>query len=111
MVIDISALQELVERGQDWVMVAPDGTTEDPVLPSAAGPANLVVSEVTDAVKLVGQDGLVECSVDRERLWALRVLLVNREVLVRLEPEVVDAVTFLEIVSDAGFRWQVLIRD
>lgn len=110
--IDISALQEIVSEGRDWTMIAPDGAPcEEPVVPQTAGPASLLVSKVTDAVKRVGDDGLVEGSVDRDQLWALQGFLLNRVVLAKLEGKPMDAVTLLETIPRIGIGWQFVIRD
>ncbi|MGH8945858.1 MAG: hypothetical protein ACRDVL_06905, partial [Acidimicrobiia bacterium] len=107
-VIDIGALKDRMDEGRDWVMFGPGGDLREPGVPPNAGPATLLVSRVTDAVKRLGDDGLIASSVDRRRLWAVEGFLLNRVVVEKLEPGSLDADSLLETVPRTGIGWQVV---
>lgn len=106
--IEIGALRERLGEG-DWVVFDPGGRPLDLAVPPQAGPAILLVSGVTDAVKQVDDDGLIAGSVDRRRLWAVEAFLLNRVVLESLEDETLRTEWLLEAVPRTGFAWQVVI--
>jgi hypothetical protein len=81
------------------------GTVLEIPLPGA-GPAILLVSEVTDAVKRVVGDRVV-ASVDRREAWMVEGMVLHRQVLDRLDGETLSTVDLLEAVRAAGFAWEV----
>lgn len=107
--IDIPALKGALSEDQDWVIVAPGGTPLDWSVPPNAGPATLLVSTVTDAVKQVEANGLIGGSVDREQLWAVDAFLLNRMVLDELRCGPVDPPALIDAVRDTGITWQVVL--
>jgi hypothetical protein len=76
-------------------------------IPDGFGPATLVVSEVTDALKSVDDTGLVSRSVDRGAMWVVDAIVVSRIVLTSLEPDELTIEGLLEAVRRAGFDWQI----
>jgi hypothetical protein len=70
------------------------------------GPAALLVSDVTEAVKRV-EDGVVVESVDRRKMWAVEAIVLNRIVLRRLDEEEVSVEGLFDSVRAAGFAWQI----
>lgn len=89
----------------DRVAFDNQGTVLDIPLPDA-GPAVLLVSEVTDAVKRVVGDRVV-ASVDRRDAWMVEGMVLHRQVLDRLNGETLSTVDLLEAVRAAGFAWEV----
>ena len=108
--IDIPALKAGLSAGETWVIVAPGGTLLDWEVPPHAGPATLLVSRVTDAVKRVEPEGLIGGSVDRARLWAVDAFILNRVVLDDLRCGPVDPKGLLDAVRQTGITWQVVLR-
>lgn len=90
----------------DWAVFNQNG---DPVglgVPGDVGPAALLVSDVTEALKRVDGDVVVE-SVDRRTMWFVEAIVLNRIVLERLPPEDVSVEGLMEAVRSAGFAWQI----
>lgn len=108
-VIDIPALKASLSVGESWVIVAPGGTLLDWEVPPHAGPATLLVSRVTDAVKRVEPEGLISGSVDRDRLWVVDAFILNRVVLDDLRCGPVDPDALLDAVRETGIAWQVVL--
>lgn len=108
-VIDIPALKADLAVGESWLIVAPGGTRLDGEVPPGAGPATLLVSRVTDAVKRVEPEGLIGGSVDRDRLWAVDAFILSRSVLEDLRCGPVDADALLDAVRETGIAWQVVL--
>jgi hypothetical protein len=104
-VIDLAAVLELVEAGAERISWS-RGKTE-PVPSGGAGPAVLVVTEVTDAVKKV-EGGRVVGSLDRDGLWAIRSIELDSDVFRRLSTERMDVAALIEKVDEAGYRWRVI---
>ena len=107
--IDIGALRDVMAEGSDWVMIGPEGDFREPRVPPNAGPATILVSSVTDAVKRVGDEGLIDGSVDRRALWAVEAFLLNRVVVEKLEPGTLHADALLKTVPRTGIGWQVVV--
>lgn len=88
-------------------MVDAEGRRVEREVPPNAGPASLLVSEVSDAVKKVRGDRVVG-SIHRGRLWSVEAFVLNRIVLARLDCGPVDAEALLEAVAATGFAWQAV---
>ena len=85
--LTVSRLQELLGEDRDWIVVRPTGEPVDTEIPPDIGPATLLVSTVTDALKTVSEDGFVDGSLDRESVWKVEAIALNRVVVSRLEGE------------------------
>jgi len=107
--IDISTLREaLVDRG-NWVMFDSSGGLLTNDVPRSAGPATLVVTPVTDAVKRVAE-GRVVGSLERSGLWRVHAFVLNRIVLERLGTGAFEARDLIEAVVATGISWQAVPR-
>jgi hypothetical protein len=106
-VIDIRALRKLAAGGKDHFDIDHAGALVDWGELNVEGPAVLIVGPVTDAVKVVADD-LVLDSLDRDDLWSIHGFRLEREVLLALEDEVSDPQSLVDAVSAAGFAWQVI---
>jgi len=103
--ISIARLQErLVDN---WVAFDKNGEPVDLVIPSDIGPATLMVSDVTDALKIVDEADRVGASVDRSRMWAVDAIVLNAIALRRLEGRVLTAAELIGAVREAGLVWQI----
>ncbi len=76
-------------------------------IPPDIGPATLLVSPVTDALKTVF-DGLVEGSLDRDSVWGVEAFALNRVVISKLDgDQELSPLDLHEAVSNLAFGWQV----
>lgn len=89
----------------DWVAFDGSGETFEVDIPGSIGPAALLVSPVTDALKRV-EGGVVE-SVDRDQMWEVEAMVLNRVVLRRLGEEEMSTEELMAAVRELGFRWQI----
>lgn len=89
----------------DWVVFDRGGDTVDIEIPSTIGPAALLVSPMTDAVKRV--DDEVVASLDRDQMWAVDAIVLNRVVLQRFEGEEFSVEDLLAAVREKGYAWQI----
>lgn len=89
----------------DWVAFDERGEPLRVDIPPTIGPAAFLVSEVTDAVKRVA-DGVVR-SLDRDQLWAVEAIVLNRVVLPHLGEAEMTVDELIESVRRAGFAWQI----
>lgn len=105
--IDIPALRKLVDAGGVRVVVDGNGEIVDRDELSDFGPAVLIASPVTDAVKVVDA-GLVQGSLDRDALWAIQGFVLSREVLLALDDDLIHPGELISAVTRAGFEWQVI---
>ncbi|HEY6628958.1 MAG TPA: hypothetical protein VI193_08240 [Acidimicrobiia bacterium] len=105
--IDIRALRKLTEGGKDHLDIDHAGALVDRGELNVEGPAVLFVVPVTDAVKVVVDD-LVLDSLDRDDLWSIQGFRLEHEVLLVLQDEVSDPQSLVEAVAAAGFVWQVI---
>ena len=71
----------------------------------------MLVSPVTEAIKLVGDDGLVAQSMDREGMWSVDAIALSRAVLDRLDDGDMSVEDLLAAVREAGFEWQISPSD
>lgn len=101
--ISIAELREQVV--DDRVVFDKTGAPVDVPCPAGAGPAMLVVSEMTDALKIV-EEGHITGSVDRSQVWLVDAIVLAEEVLDTLDDEVL-AEDLIEAVRKAGYEWQV----
>lgn len=74
-------------------------------IPGDIGPAALLVAAAVDAVKRL--DGDTVESLDRDQMWLVEAIVLNRVVLRRLGDLEVTAEDLLIAVRDAGYSWQI----
>lgn len=89
----------------DWVAFDEEGEPVDVEIPVSIGPAAILVNPVTDAVKRV--EGDVVESLDRERMWLVEAIVLNRVVLHRLSDGEMAVGELLDVVRGLGYSWQV----
>lgn len=75
-------------------------------VPASSGPATLLVGPVTDAVKR--RDGDAVVSLDRDAVWVVVGIVLDREVLQELGEDEIGAGELLEAVERLGYTWQVI---
>ena len=73
---------------------------------ASSSPATLLVGPVTDAVKR--RDGDAVVSLDRDAVWAVAGIILDREVLERLDEDEIGAEELLDAVERLGYTWQVI---
>jgi len=70
------------------------------------GPATLIVSEVTDALKRVDDRGTVVESLDRSQSWMVEAIVLSSSALAALSGDM-EVEDLLLAVPAAGFEWVV----
>lgn len=90
----------------DRVVFDTDGHPVASFDPGLRGPATLVVAPVTDAVKRLSGD-VVE-SLDRDSMWVVEAIVLEREVLDLLGPGEMTADQLWQAVTNAGYSWRVI---
>lgn len=103
-------LKQALESDRDWVVVAADGELVEVDVPRDVGPAAVLVSEITDALKTVSDEGLVVDAPRREEVWQVEAFVLNRVVIEALDPDVDNLAIpqgLLTAVEELGFGWQV----
>lgn len=98
----------LLARKEDMPGFDPTGDPAE--MPPAEGPAVMVVSPVTDAMKLVHAD-LVAGPIDRETVGRAIGFALSRSVLERLGEGSYDAAGLIEAVGALGVDWTVVRQD
>lgn len=89
----------------DWVAFDKHGEPVDIEIPKTIGPAAFLVTGVTDAVKRVEGDEVE--SLDRDQVWAVEAIVLNRVVLRHLEDQEITTEGLLTAVRELGFSWQI----
>jgi hypothetical protein len=102
-VISISRLTEILV--DDWVVFDERGGPVDTEVPVSTDAAALLVTPMTDAVKRV-DDGVVH-SLDRDRMWVVEAIILNRMVLDRLGEETMSFEELFDAVRGLGHSWQI----
>lgn len=102
-VISISRLRDALVG--DRLVFDQHGDPVEHEIPETTGPAVLLVAPVTDAVKRV-EARQVE-SLDRDGMWAVEAIVLDRSVLNRLGDDEITAEDLLSAVRDLGFSWEV----
>jgi hypothetical protein len=103
-VISVPELQAGIGSG-DWIVLTPEGEIIEMKIPKDIGPATLMVGPVTDALKTV-EDGRIVGSVDRERVWNVEAIALNRVVVRRLEARELTPGELYDTVRGFGLAWQ-----
>lgn len=104
-VISITRLKEAIDG--EWVALDKWGTPLEVAIPEDRGPATLMVSEVTDALKTIDEADRLGEAVDRSTTWAVDAIILNTTVLDRLGDRTLTAEQLIEAVAEVGFAWQV----
>ncbi len=102
-VISTSRLTEILV--DDWVVFDERGDPVDAEVPASTSAAALLVSPMTEAVKRV-DDGVVR-SLDRDRMWVVEAIILNRMILERLGDEAMSVEELFQAVRGLGYAWQV----
>ena len=105
--ISIIELKRRLANGDDRVLFDARGEALDVLVPPDFGPAILLVGPVTDALKTVTPEGLVDQSLDRDEIWAVEGYALTGVVVDRLESSLMTPRELYDAVSDLGFGWQV----
>lgn len=100
--ISISRLTENLSG--DWIAFDRHGEPVDIEIPGSIGPAAFLVSAVTDAVKK--SDGNAVESMDRDQMWAVDAVVLNRVVLQKLDGEM-PVEELIARVRELGYSWQI----
>jgi len=105
--LTVPRLQDLAGDDQDWIVVRPTGEPVEMEIPPDVGPATLLVSPVTDALKTVSEDGSVDGSLDREAVWEVEAFALNRVVVRRLEGDEISALDLYQAVIGLRLGWMI----
>lgn len=106
-VVSILELKERLAQGGNWVLFDSHGVAIETPIPGDLGPATLLVAPVIDALKTTNSDGLVDRSLNRDDIWAVKGFALNRVVVDRLEPVSMAPRQLFDAISDLRFGWQV----
>jgi hypothetical protein len=71
------------------------------------GPAVLIVEPLTDALKLVEDDGLVVDSIDRAVVSRVVAIVLGETVLQTLPDGPIPLAELIDAVGEAGFEWAI----
>lgn len=100
--ISISRLTESLTG--NWIAFDRHGEPVDIEIPSSIGPAAFLVTPVTDAVKRIDGDSVE--SMDREQMWAVDAIVLNRVVLPKMDGEM-SVEDLIARVRELGYSWQI----
>lgn len=89
----------------DWVVFDNQGNPLDFEIPGDIGPAALLVAPLVDAVKR--KEGKSVESLDRDEMWLVEAIVLNKVVLRRIGVLEATAEDLLRAVREAGYSWQV----
>jgi hypothetical protein len=91
----------------EWAVFDGQGNPVARPVPQDVGPAALLVTDLTDALKRVdGADRIVD-SVDRTNMWSVEAIVLNSVALRRLEDAEFSVEGLIEAVRAAGLAWQI----
>lgn len=90
----------------NWVMFDKWGQRLEGPIPTDSGPASLQVEDVTDALKRI-DDGRVAESVDRNQVWKVRAIVLNKVVVDRLPEQPMTVEDLLDSVRATGVAWDI----
>lgn len=102
-----SALQAQLDEGVDWVIVGPRGEATDQIVPEDPAPATLVVAPVSDALKHLTEDDLIDRPLDRESMWEVQALVFGRALASRLAESEQVSQSLFEAAGALGVEWEV----
>jgi len=106
-VVSILELKQRLAGGGDWVVFDSRGDALDVAVPPDIGLATLLVVPVTDALKTITTDRLVDQSLDRDKFWAVEGYALNRVVVGRLGSSDLTPRELYDAVSELRLGWQV----
>ena len=101
--LNISAIREAANERQR-IRLDSDGALDLSGDTSGDDRAILVVDQVTEAVKLVEGEEVLR-SVDRDELWTVKGLILDREVVLTLPDDLKSPADLIKAVTDAGYHW------
>lgn len=104
----ISITQLRASTDADPVVFDVSGSPISPAAPAEPGPAVIVVSEPTETLKRVDQDDVLGESVDRSAMWVIEAVVLDREVLDRIDADELTIDDLLETVRRLGYEWRVV---
>jgi len=107
-VIDFQGLRRMVAVGHGPIVVDNSGrplTTDG--LPDDAPIPSLIVGQVTEAVKQVG-DGMVTRYLNRDVLWAVKGFVLGHDVIGGLPDDIDSPERLIDAVREAGHEWHAL---
>lgn len=104
----ISIVQLRAADDADPVVFDVSGTAVSPDVTLEGGPAVLVVSEPTEALKMVDRDDVLGEPVDRSAMWIIDAVVLGREVLDRIDADELTIDDLLETVRGLGYEWRVV---
>lgn len=90
-----------------WVAFDEEGKVLDIEIPGDVGPAALLVTALTDALKTVDDSDRVTGSIDRAGMWSVDAILLNVVALDRLPDGEVTFDELMEAVRKSGLVWQI----
>lgn len=91
-----------VEAGDAHVVVLDDGELVDAELPEDFGEVVLLVAPVTDALKRVSKDMLIEGSVDRDTVMGVEGIVLSATTIGALEDGEMELETLIETLVEGG---------
>ena len=83
------------------------GHPVDIEIPDGLGPATMLVTEVTDALKEVDFADRITGSVDRADMWSVHALVLDGSVLEQLEGDEMSVEDLIQAVEATGVAWSV----
>lgn len=83
------------------------GHPVDIEIPAGLGPATMLVTEVTEALKDVDYADRITGSVDRAGMWSVQALVLDRSVLEQLEGDEMSVEDLIQAVEATGEAWSV----
>jgi len=104
MISTVRLTQGLVD---DWVVFDKSGVVLEQPIPPGAGPATILVTAVTDALKTVDESGVVHASIDRDRVWAVAAIALHGSVLEALGERQLSMEEIIEAVPVVGHHWHI----
>ena len=105
--VSILALKQRLVNGEDWVLFDSHGAALEVPVPPDIGAAALLVDPVTDALKTITPQGLVDQSLNRDEIWAVKGFALNLAVVDRLESSEMTSRELYDAVVDLRLSWQV----
>lgn len=76
-------------------------------VPDSFASATVLVADVTDALKSISLEGLVQGTIDRGSVARLEAFVLSAETLRMLEDDDLDPAGLIRAVSDLGVEWGV----
>ena len=101
-----SVLHERLRNSRGGLVLTPGGEQVDDVDTSGLRGPTLLVAPVSDAVKMVSDEGIVVAHVDRATVWQVVAYYLDDTTCHMLASEEVDIERIHQFVVDEGPGWQ-----